>query len=179
MKKIARRGRIAEARRISKFVLSGIVFLAGAGFGASCAPAVAGQNSAQAKEVLPDLKSFVGTWKASLKGEVFAILVLKEENGGLGGTLNNFDISVDKEGNLTDGTHKDDGDAPLLNAHFKSGALVFVVMQKDQYAPSTEWKFSLKSADEGELTPLLDYQINAPKDLVIKPIRMVRERAKH
>jgi hypothetical protein len=128
------------------------------------------------KEAAPDLKTFVGTWKASFKGETFAVLILRQERGSLAGTLNNFDISVDSDGNLSDGTHKDSGDAPLLNAHLQSGALEFVVMQKDQYAPSTQWKFVPKSADEGELTPLLEHQVNAPKDMVVKPIRMVRER---
>jgi hypothetical protein len=142
-------------------------------------PAAAGGQSTPdgAKDsATPDLKIFVGTWKASFNGEVFAVLVLREERGSLVGTLNNFDISVDRDGNLSDGTHKDSGDAPLLNAHFKSGVLEFVVMQKDQYAPSTQWKFIPKSADEGELTPLLKHQVNAPKDMVVKPIRMVRER---
>ena len=129
-----------------------------------------------AKDVPPDLKAFVGTWKATYKGEVFAILVLREQRGSLSGTLNNFDISVDKQGNLIDGTHKDSGDAPLLNVRFRSGALDFVVMQKDQYAPSTEFKFVPTSVDEGELTPLLDHLVNAPTDMVVKPIRMVRER---
>lgn len=134
-------------------------------------------GSDAAKDATPGLKTFLGTWKASFNGEVFAILVLREERGSLAGTLSNFDISVDKDGNLVDGTHKDSGDAPLLNARFRSGALVFVVMQKDQYAPSTEWKFIPKSPDEGELTPLLDHQANAPKDMIAKPIRMVRERS--
>jgi hypothetical protein len=142
-----------------------------------CWTARAAQNGTHASnDAAPDLKTFVGTWKASFNGEVFAVLVLREERGSLAGTLNNFDISVDKDGNLSDGTHKDSGDAPLLNAHFKSGTLEFVVMQKDQYAPSTQWKFVPKSADEGELAPLLEHQVNAPKDMVVKPIRMVRER---
>jgi hypothetical protein len=136
----------------------------------------AAQNGPDApKEATDDLRAFVGTWKATFHGDVFAVLVLREERGALAGTLNNFDISVDKDGNLNDGTHKDSGEAPLLNTRFKSGALVFVVMQKDQYAPSTEWKFVPKSPDEGELTPLLDHQVNAPKDMVVKPIRMVRD----
>jgi hypothetical protein len=155
-----------------------MLFLCAAGLSASRFQALASQSVEQAKEVPPDLKTFVGTWKASFNGEVLAILVLKEQGGALGGTLNNFDISVDKEGNLIDPTHKDEGDAPLLNARFRSGALLFVVMQKDQYAPSTEWKFAPKSADEGELTPILDHQVNAPKDMIVKPIRMLREHPK-
>jgi hypothetical protein len=135
-------------------------------------------SPAAAKDPVPDLKSFVGTWKATFDGEVFAVLVLREERGALVGTLNNFDISVDQNGNLKEGTHKDSGDAPLLNTRFKSGAFVFVVMQKDQYAPSTEWTFLPKSGDEGELTPLLDHQVNAPKDMIVKPIAMVREHTK-
>lgn len=135
-------------------------------------------SSASAKEETPDLKAFVGTWTAAYHGEVFAVLVLREYRGGLAGTLNNFDIAVDKDGNLTDGTHKDQGDAPLLNARFKDGALLFVVMQKDQYAPSTEWRFIPKSPDTGELTPLFERQFNVPKDVVARPIRMIREHTK-
>jgi hypothetical protein len=177
--------RTVPERRMNFFDRSGaihtrraVLFLLGCAFCAAGPPAFARQSTEQTKENPPDLKAFVGTWKASFNGEVFAVLVLREQSGTLIGTLNNFDISVDKDGNLTDGTHKDQGDAPLLNARFKSGALVFVVMQKDQYAPSTEWKFVPKSADEGELTPVLDHQVNAPKDMVVKPIRMVRERPK-
>jgi len=158
--------------------LGGVLLLGAVGLAAPRSPALAAQSAEQAKEAPADLKTFVGTWKASFNGEVLAVLVLKEQGGGLSGTLNNFDISVDKEGNLIDPTHKDQGDAPLLNARFRSGALSFVVMQKDQYAPSTEWKFIPKSADEGELTPILDHQVNAPKDMIVKPIRMVREHAK-
>ena len=148
------------------------VFLAGL-FSVSARPAQT--PAASAPDAAPDLKSFVGTWKASLHGEVFAILTIREERGGLAGTLNNFDLSVDKDGSLAEGTHKDDGDAPLLNAHFKSGALIFTVMQKDQYAPSSEWKFIPRSAHEGDLAPLIDYQISGPKDVAVKPIAMVRE----
>jgi len=155
-----------------------LLFLVAPSLAAPGLTASASQNAEQAKEAAPDLKTFVGTWKASFNGEVFAVLVLKEQGGTLSGTLNNFDISVDKDGNLNDGTHKDQGDAPLLNARFRSGALLFVVMQKDQYAPSTEWRFVPQSADEGELTPVLDHQVNAPKDMIVKPIRMVREHAK-
>jgi hypothetical protein len=155
-----------------------LLFIAAPSIAAPGLTASANQNAEQAKEAAPDVKAFVGTWKASFNGQVLAILVLKEERGALTGTLNNFDISVDKEGNLIDPTHKDQGDAPLLNARFRAGALLFVVMQKDQYAPSTEWKFTPKSPDEGELTPVLDHQVNAPKDLIVKPIHMVREHAK-
>ena len=143
-----------------------------------CWTGLAAQNGTDgSKDVAPDLTTFVGTWRASFNGEVFAVLTLRKERGSLAGTLNNFDISVDKDGNLSDGTHKDSGDAPLLNVHFRSGALEFVVMQKDQYAPSTQWKFAPKSPDAAELTPLLEHQVNAPKDMVVKPIRMVRDRA--
>jgi hypothetical protein len=136
------------------------------------------QGEKQAPDSPPDLKAFIGTWKASYKGEIFATLVLKQERGTLGGTLNNFDLSVDKDGNLTDGTHKDDGDAPLLNVHFKSGALYFIVLEKDQYRDGMNWKFVPLNAHEGELSPALDHQEDAPQDLVVKPIRMAREPAK-
>ena len=169
----------ARARRAAPRKLACLLTILAATFFAVGLPTNAIQSTSDAaSDAAPNLKSFVGTWKATFNGEVFAILVLREERGSLAGTLNNFDISVDKDGNLKDGTHKDSGDAPLLNARFKSGALRFVVMQKDQYAPSTEWKFIPKSADEGELTPLLDHQVNAPKDMVVKPIRMIRERTK-
>jgi hypothetical protein len=126
----------------------------------------------------PEMKAFVGTWKASYKGEIFAILILKQERGTLSGTLNNFDLNVDREGNLIDGTHKDDGDAPLLNVHFQSGALYFVVLEKDQYRSGMNWKFVPLNAQQGELSPVLDHQEDAPKDLVVKPIRMAREPVK-
>jgi hypothetical protein len=159
-------------------VIGCLLFLDAPSLAATRSPDSARQSADQAKEAAPDLKTFVGTWKATFNGEILAILVLKEQGATLIGTLNNFDISVDKEGNLIDPTHMDQGDAPLLNARFRSGALLFVVMQKDQYAPSTEWKFVPKFADEGELTPVLDHQVNAPKDMIVKPIRMVREHAK-
>jgi len=127
---------------------------------------------------VPDLKAFVGTWTASYKGDIFATLVLKQERGTLSGTLNNFDLSVDKEGNLIDGTHKDDGDAPLLNVHFKSGALYFVVLEKDQYREGMNWKFVPRNAQQGELSPVLELEADVPKDKVVKPIRMVREPTK-
>ena len=164
-----RRGRVSRSCFVASLLVACLLV--------SVSSRAAQSGSDVAKDATPDLKTFVGTWKASFNGEVFAVLVLREERGSLAGTLNNFDISVDKDGNLIDGTHKDSGEAPLLNARFKSGALVFVVMQKDQYAPSTEWRFIPKSAEGGELTPLLDQQVNAPKDMVVKPIRMVRERS--
>jgi len=136
------------------------------------------QNDKPAGDAQPDLKAFVGTWKATYKGDVFAILMLKEQGGKLSGTLNNFDISVDKDGNLDDGTHKDDGDAPLLNVHFKSGALYFVVLEKDQYRAGMNWKFVPLNAQEGELTPVLEHQEDVPKGTVVKPIRMLRDRSK-
>jgi hypothetical protein len=141
-------------------------------------PSVARQADKQASDTQPDLKAFVGTWKASYQGQVFATLVLKQERGTLSGTLNNFDLSVDKEGNLIDGTHQDDGDAPLLNVHFKSGALYFIVLEKDQYRSGMNWKFRPINAHEGELSPVLDHQEDVPKDWVVKPIRMTREPAK-
>lgn len=136
------------------------------------------QNAAPAKEDAPDLKSFVGMWRATFKGQVFATLILKEQNGKLSGTLNNFDVVTDKTGNLIDGTHADDGDAPLLNIHFKSGALYFVVLEKDQYSAGMNWKFTLLNAQEGTLTPLLELQDNIPPNVVIKPIQMLRARTK-
>ena len=141
-------------------------------------PSLARQGDKQPADRPPDLKAFVGTWKASFQGDVFAILVLSEERGTLSGTLNNFDLSVDKEGNLVDGTHKDDGDAPLLNVHFKRGALYFIVLEKDQYRSGMNWKFVPLNAQQGELSPVLDHQEDVPKDLVIKPIRMTREPSK-
>lgn len=168
----------SRTRRYTFVLLGCLLFLAAVGVPALCSARSANQTAEQSKETAPDLKAFVGTWKATFNGEVLAILVLKGQGGALTGTLNNFDISVDKEGNLIDPTHRDQGDAPLLNTRFQSGALVFVVMQKDQYAPSTEWRFAPKSGDEGELKPVLDHQVNAPKDMIVKPIRMVREHAK-
>ena len=92
--------------------------------------------------------------------------------------MNNFDVVTDKAGNLIDGTHADDGDAPLLNVRFKSGALYFVVLEKDQYSAGMNWKFTPLNAQEGTLTPLLDLQDNIPPNVAIKPIQMLRARTK-
>jgi len=151
----------------------GLMFVA-----AIASPILAGQNAKPADESQPELKTFVGTWKATFHGETLAILTLREQNGHVSGTLNNFDVVFDKDGNLTDDSHADSGDAPLLNVRFKSGALYFFVFEKDQYRPGMNWKFLPTSATEGELTPVLEHQEDAPKDLVVKPIRMEREHPK-
>ena len=141
------------------------------------AAAIAFPNQAgPSKDNQPQLKAFVGTWKGSFNGEVFAILVLREHKGELEGTMNNFDIAVDRSGDLTDDTHKNTGEAPLFNVQLKSDGLYFLVPEKDAYSQPTEWRFVPKSADEGELYVRRDDAINAPPGLVIKPIRMVRER---
>ncbi len=147
-------------------------------FGALHLSASTRQSTAPAKEDAPDLKSFVGTWKATFKSQVFATLVLKEQDGKLSGTLNNFDVVTDKAGNLVDGTHADEGDAPLLNVHFKSSALYFVVLEKDQYSAGMNWKFTPLDAQEGTLTPLLELQDNIPLNVVIKPLQMLRSHIK-
>lgn len=147
--------------------------------GSAAPPAsFARRNSSPSTERLPDLKIFVGTWTATHKGDVFATLILKEERGSLGGTLNNFDINVDKDGNLIDGTHKDEGDAPLLSVHFKSGTLYFTVLEKDQYRDGMTWKFAPLNAREGELTLVLEHQEDVPKDYVVKPIHMFRQESR-
>jgi hypothetical protein len=149
---------------------------------AASAPSVlAGRNAPaqQTREAKPDLKPFLGTWKGSFAGKVFAILVVKQdERGDIAGTLNNFDIGRDKSGNLDDDTHIDFGDGPILNVHLRSGALYFVAIQKDQYSPSTEWKFVPKNASEGELTQMLDGQPYSPNGSIPKPILMLRDRPK-
>jgi hypothetical protein len=153
-----------------------ISFLCFAAFVAAAA-ALPNQGGAS-KESAPDLRAFVGTWKASFHGDVFAVLVLREHKGELEGTMNNFDISVDQDGDLTDDTHKNTGEAPLFNVQLRSGALYFLVPEKDAYSQPTEWKFVPKTADDGELIVQRDDALNAPPGLVIKPIRMVRERPK-
>lgn len=129
------------------------------------------QSNANAQ---PDLRSYVGTWKASFQGKVFAILVLRENRGSLQGTLNNFEIAVDKQGDLADGTHIDIGVSPLISPRFKNGALIFTVAQKDAYAQMTDWSFVVKNKREGELTENLDNQLEAPMSMIVKPIPMHR-----
>jgi len=179
----------AAAVRIAALATALLSFAAGF---IVAAHAIAGTQGAQARpekpagkspDQTPDKtatapKSYVGTWKASFQGEVFAVLVLKEHNGAFSGTLNNFDVVFDKDGNLADGTHQDQGDAPLLNVRVKEGAVYFVVIQKDQYNPSTEWKFVPKSADEAELWPMLDNQPYSSRGITAKPVLMLREPAK-
>lgn len=176
--RLAGRNRIANRRNAAALLLGSLLLFALTCLSASAPTASAGQSATQAKEAPPDLKPFLGTWKASYKGEVFAILVIREEKGDIAGTLNNFDVGRDKDGNLSDDTHKDFGDGPLLNVHVKPGALYFVAIQKDQYAPSTEWKFVPKNAQEGELTQLIDGQPYSPNGSVPKPILMLRDRPK-
>jgi hypothetical protein len=142
------------------------------------APAAFPNQAGPSKESKPDLKAYVGTWKGSFHGEVFAILVLREYKGDLEGTMNNFDIAVDKNGNLTDDTHKNSGNAPLFNVQLKPDGLYFLAPEKDAYSQPTEWKFVPKDSDQGELIVRLDDALNAPPGLVIKPIRMVREHPK-
>ena len=141
---------------------------------AAIAPAIraARQSNSQSS---PNVRAYVGTWKATFRGKVFAILVLREHRGALEGTLNNFEIAVDKQGNLTDGTHIDLGVAPLISPRFKDGALIFTVAQKDAYAQTTDWSFVVKNSREGELTEILDNQIELPASTIIKPITMFRE----
>lgn len=173
-------GRSRAATRFTTgiFVAASVLLLSGACFGALRLSASTHQNAAPVKEDAPNLKPFVGTWKAAFRGQVFATLTLKEQDGKLSGTLNNFDVVTDKEGNLIDGTHADDGNAPLLNVHFKSGALYFVVLEKDQYSAGMNWKFMPLNAQAGTLTPLLDLQDNIPPNVAIKPIQMLRVHTK-
>ena len=180
MMKQTRRSRrtIASALATAIVLLGGALLLALAGVAAAPRAVSAAQQARPPAEKTPDLKLFTGTWKASFQGEVFAILMLKEQGGALTGTLNNFDISLDKEGNLAPGTHKDQGDAPLLNVRCKSGALYFVAIQKDQYNPSTEWKFVPTNAHQAELTQMIDNQPYATNGVPAKPIPMLREQTK-
>jgi hypothetical protein len=137
-------------------------------------PAIARPQSKSPANSAPNLRAYVGTWKAIFQGKVFAILVLREKRGSLEGTLNNFEIAVDKEGNLADGTHIDIGVSPIISPRFKDGALIFTVAQKDAYAQTTDWSFVVKSSHQGELTENLDNQLETPMNVVINPIRMYR-----
>ena len=175
--KLTRGCRIAQRHTRATIVLAASFFA----FACIAAPApscLAGQSGTtqQTKEVKPDLKPFLGTWKGSFRGKIFAILVVKQdERGDIAGTLNNFDVGRDKSGDLDDDTHIDAGDGPILNVHVRSGALYFVAIQKDQYSPSTEWKFVPRNASEGELTQMLDGQPYSPNGSVPKPILMLRD----
>jgi hypothetical protein len=169
----------AVIRRVARAAsLAGALLLVCFCLGARALTTAAGQAAAQIAENPPDLKAFVGTWKATFHGQPLATLILKEQDGKLRGTMNDFDLFFDKDGNLTDDSHIDFGDAELLNVRFKSGALFFTVIEKDQYRPPSQWKFVPLNAQEGELTPLLDHQENVPPEVVAKPIRLTREKTK-
>ncbi len=180
MMKQTRRSRwtIASALATAIVLLGGALLFALAGAAAAPRAVSAAKQARPPAERTPDLKMFTGTWKASFQGEVFAILILKEQGGALTGTLNNFDIILDKEGNLAPGTHKDQGDAPLLNVRFRSGALYFVAIQKDQYNPSTEWKFVPTTAHQAELTQMIENQPYTTNGVPARPIPMLREHTK-
>jgi hypothetical protein len=178
--RVTDRSRTANGSTLAALLLSGSLLLALACLARFLPSALAGQSGTTepTKGARLDLKPFLGTWKASFGGQVFAILVVREDRGDIAGTLNNFDVGRDKNGNLDDDTHIDFGDGPILNVHIRSGALYFVAIQKDQYAPSTEWKFVPKNARQGELMQLLDGQPYSPNGSVPKPILMLRERLK-
>lgn len=170
------RSRRAIPRGRSVFLaLGGVSFLACMWLSAPLFPAPARQTRASRGGKSAELAPFLGTWKARYGGKVFAILVLKEDRGALAGTLNNFDLAVDKNGNLTDGTHADSGNSPLFNVRLDAGALYFIAVQKDAYHPSTSWKLVPRNAREAELTPLLDNDPETPATASVRPIRMRRE----
>lgn len=160
-----------------RLILAALIL--GLAFGSAPAP-LAAQNSTHhpAADVRPDLKPFLGTWKASFGGKVFAILVFKEDRGDLAGTLNNFDLGWDKNGNLDDDTHIDFGNGPIFNVQLRDGYVYFIAVQKDDYSPSTEWRFIPKNAKEGELTRLIDGKPFLLNGVVTKPILMRRESSK-
>jgi len=166
-----------SSRNIAAALLACSLFVA---FAAICAvpSARARQRGDSSAATTPDLRAYVGTWKASFQGKVFAILVLREKNGSLEGTLNNFEIAADKDGNLADGTHIDIGVSPLISPRFKNGALIFTVAQKDAYSQTTDWSFVLINQNKGELTENLDNQLEAPTSMAIKPIPMFRASAR-
>lgn len=143
---------------------------------AALAPSLRARPESNRAGAQPDLRAYLGTWKATFQGKVFAILVLREDRGSLEGTLNNFEIAVDKQGNLAEGTHIDIGVSPIISPRFRNGALIFTVAQKDAYAQTTDWSFAVKNSREGELTEILDNQIELPASTIIKPIPMFRER---
>lgn len=171
-------------RRANSFSRSNTVLLLGCSL--ACAllasmaapPAGARQQNSSSATSTPELRAYIGTWKATFQGKVFAILVLREKHGSIEGTLNNFAITVDKQGNLADGTHIDIGVSPLISPRFKNGALIFTVAQKDAYSQTTDWSFVVKSSHEGELTENLDTQLEAPMSMVVTPIRMFRPSAR-
>jgi len=166
----AGRNRIARGFALAAFFLAALsVSIASAGQSATPAPA---------KTAKPDLKPFLGTWKASFGEQVFAILALREDRGDLAGTLNNFDIGRDKDGNLDDDTHIDVGNSPIFNVQMRDGYVYFLAVQKDQYSPSTEWRFIPKNAREGELTQLVDGKPYSPNGSIPKPILMLRDHSK-
>lgn len=178
--RLANRSRIAGGFAPVAFLLAASI-VAIACLGAFVQRASASQNGTpqQTKEAKPDLKPFLGTWKASFGGKVFAILVFREDRGGdLAGNLNNFDIGRDKDGNLDDDTHIDVGDSPIFNVQLRKGYVYFLAVQKDQYSPSTEWRFFPKDAREGELTQLVDGKPYSPNGSIPKPILMLREHPK-
>jgi len=149
--------------------------LAVAAFAVLSAPSASArrQNDSSATKG-PEMGAYVGTWKATFQGKVFAVLVLREKRGSLEGTLNNFEIAVDRQGNLIEGTHIDIGVSPLISPRFKNGVLIFTVAQKDAYSQTTDWSFVVKDSREGELTENLDNQLETPMSVVIKPIQMYR-----
>ena len=84
------RGSLIAQRHTRATIVLAASFFAFACIAASAPSCLASQSGTtqQTKEVKPDLKPFLGTWKGSFGGKVFAILVVKQdERGDIAGTL--------------------------------------------------------------------------------------------
>ena len=179
--KFTGRSRIAHRNTLAALLLGGLLLLALAGLAvfAHSASAGAERNHSADERRAGRSEALPRHLEGELRGKGFCDPRAEARREGRHRRhLNNFDIGRDKNGNLDDDTHIDFGDGPILNVHVKSGALYFVAIQKDQYSPSTEWKFVPKTASEGELTQMLDGQPYSPNGSVPKPILMLRDHPK-
>ena len=122
----------------------------------------------------PKISEFAGTWQGKFNGNLYVTLKLTKEGDHLTGTITNFDITTDPQGNLTAATVKQ-GESQVSEARIADGALLVVV--KDSGAKDGDdtdiYRMTLTSTDAAEFAPQAAV---ADGNAVVKPLKL--ERAK-
>jgi hypothetical protein len=155
-------------------LLATCVFLAGTCFAASSFSLSILQTSQGSSAKEADFKFFLGTWKASFKGDVILIITLKEENGKPFGTSESGFVHMDEKGEITEASSAEGkGKAILGNLHFQSGAMFFEV--PDTPDPPIRFKLTLRGPNAADAQILPDGLPEEMKKMIFKPIPMVRE----
>lgn len=111
-------------------------------------PVLAQTNRVSAED---SLHAFVGTWIARTSGEnvPFLVLKLREKNGKLSGTINQFKIAVTATGAIV-GTQGMPGDSPIEDLGVSDGDLGFV-WNSDARLRGDRVKFVLQGTKKAQL----------------------------